>query len=93
MPRGRAETQSREVRRGGNPALPASASTPDPHVLERSGACGLGVERLSAVGVLLPVEILVGFQTGVVSVAELTGLFVGHVVAGLGPLAADRMIR
>jgi hypothetical protein len=41
---------------------------------------------------LLAVEIFVGFQTGIVGVAELSGLLVGDGVAGLRPSAASRVL-
>jgi len=51
----------------------------------------LAVERFAAVGVLLAVEVFVGFKTGVVGVAELSGLLVGDWVTGLGTSATGRV--
>jgi len=45
------------------------------------------VERLAAVGVLLAVEVFVGFETGIVGVAELSGLLVGDGIARLRTFA------
>jgi hypothetical protein len=41
---------------------------------------------------LLAVEILVGFQSGIVGVPKLTGLFVRYVVTNVRALAALRML-
>lgn len=49
------------------------------------------MKRLAAVGVLLAVEVFVGLESGIASVAELPGFFVGYGVAGLRTFAALRM--
>jgi hypothetical protein len=55
------------------------------------GAEGLTVERFAAVGVLFAVEVFVGLETGVVGVAELSGLLVGDGITGLGTSATGRV--
>jgi len=50
------------------------------------------MQRLAAVGVLLAVEVLVGLQTRIVGVAELSGLFIGRRIAGLRAIAAGLLV-
>ncbi len=50
------------------------------------------MKRLSSIRILLAVQILVGLQSGILGIPKLTGLLVGHVVAGLRAFSALRTV-
>ena len=51
------------------------------------------MQRLSAVGVLLAVEIFIRFETGVIGIAELTDFLIGRIICRLRPGSALRLRR
>jgi hypothetical protein len=50
------------------------------------------MKRLSAIRILLAVQILVGLKARILGIPKLTGLLVGQVVAGLRAFPALRML-
>jgi hypothetical protein len=50
------------------------------------------MKRFAAISILLAVEILIGFESRIVTVAELTGFFVGKLVAGAQTFTALGML-
>jgi hypothetical protein len=50
------------------------------------------MKRLSSNCILLAVQILVRLQSGILGIPKLTGLLVGHVVAGLRAVSALRVV-